>query len=144
MVSARLPDWEARLSAFLAANHDRPFAWGSWDCALFACAAVEAMTGEHPFPAFPGAYDTREGAAAALRRLGKGTLVRTWETRFPARAPGFARRGDIVMVADAMGVCMGGTALFIGEEHLTGAIGIPPREGLVTVPRALWTGAWAT
>jgi hypothetical protein len=33
------------------------------DCALFACSAVEALTGKHPYPEFLGVYSDRIGAA---------------------------------------------------------------------------------
>lgn len=129
-MTARLPDWERRLSAFLA----QPFAfeWGTMDCALFACAAVEAQTGEHPYPEFPGTYSDRIGAAWALRELGKGTLEATFGQKFEEVPPAFARRGDIVMATGgAMGVCTGAAARFLSEEG-----------GLTSLPRATFTHAW--
>jgi len=129
-MTARLPDWERRLNAFLA----QPFAfeWGVMDCALFACAAVEALTGEHPYPEFLGVYSDRIGAAKALRELGKGTLEATFSQKFDAVPPGFARRGDIVMATGgAMGVCVGAAAVFLAEEG-----------GLIRLPRATFTHAW--
>jgi hypothetical protein len=30
MSLVRLPDWVARLNAWVAANRTRPFAWGEW------------------------------------------------------------------------------------------------------------------
>lgn len=127
---ARLPDWERRLSEFLAQPF--AFAWGAMDCALFACAAVEAMTGAHPYPEFPGTYDDRIGAARALRERGRGTLESTFGQKFAEVAPGFARRGDIVMATDgAMGVCTGPAAAFLCEG-----------DGLVRLPRATFTHAW--
>lgn len=129
-MTARLPDWERRLSDFLA----QPFAfeWGTMDCALFACAAVEALTGTHPYPEFPGTYSDRIGAARALRKLGKGTLEATFGQKFEEVPPAFARRGDVVMAEmGAMGVCVGAAAMFLAEEG-----------GLIRLPRATFTHAW--
>lgn len=126
----RLDDWETRLLEYLA-GHSKRFVWGQSDCGLFASGAVEAMTGVHPFPRFVGAYDTREGAALALRMMGEGTLVRTFDSRFPRCAPGMARRGDLVMASNAMGVCLGGHGVFLGEA-----------EGFVNIPRAAFALAW--
>jgi hypothetical protein len=129
-MTARLPDWERRLNAFLA----QPFVfeWGAMDCALFACAAVEALTGAHPYPEFLGVYSDRIGAARALRELGKGTLEATFGQKFAEVPPGFARRGDVVMATDgAMGVCVGASAVFLAEEG-----------GLIRLPRATFTHAW--
>ena len=129
-MTTRLPDWEHRLSDFLAQPFE--FEWGTMDCALFACAAVEAMTGEHPYPEFVGVYDDRIGAAKALRKLGKGTLEATFGQKFERVPPAFARRGDIVMSTyGAMGVCIGASAMFLAEEG-----------GLIRLPRATFTHAW--
>ena len=131
----RLPDWEARLSAWIVANRSREFAWGQWDCILMACSAVEAQTGADPAAEY-------RGAAEALRELGKGTLLKTVDAEFDRRPVGKARRGDLVMFDQSIGVCVGGAGLFVGEERLTDAAGIPMRAGLVTIPRASLTQAW--
>lgn len=129
---ARLRDWERRLGDYLREPGRDRFSWGDNDCALFACGAVLAMTGEHPFPEFVGAYDTQRGAAEALRRLGKGTLRATWETKFIPKPPAFAQRGDIVANADgAMGVCLGADALFLTEN-----------DGFARLPRSAFVAAW--
>ena len=127
----RLDDWEPRLNAWVAEAADTPFAWGTHDCALFACRAVEAMTGTHPFPQFIGKYDDREGAARALRLIGEGTLDRTFGSRFAECEPAFAQRGDIVMAEGALGVCMGRNGLFL-----------TPEMGLASLPRAAFVKAW--
>jgi len=138
----RLPDWEARLSAWIVTNRSREFAWGQWDCILMACSAVEAQTGVDPAAEYRGRYSDARGAAEALRELGKGTLIKTVDAEFDRRPVGKARRGDLVMFEQSIGVCVGGAGLFVGEERLTDAAGIPMRAGLVTIPRASLTQAW--
>lgn len=138
----RLEHWEQALNAFVSNHRDRPFAWGQWDCILMACSAVEAITGADPASAYRGRYGDAQGAARALREIGLGTLIRTMNATFPRRAVSKARRGDLVMAAGAAGVCIGAEAVFVGEERLAEAAGISMREGLVTIPRALWSKAW--
>lgn len=128
---ARLPDWEARLTAYLGTPGRDVFAWGTNDCGLFSGGAVEAMTGVHPLPEFIGAYSDREGAALALRELGMGTLHRTFAARFPSCENAFAQRGDLVMARNAIGICMGAFGLFLGADG-----------GFVRVPRAEFFDAW--
>lgn len=142
-MSPRLPDWERRLSDFLARNGDRPFEWGEWDCALFCASAVEAMTGEDPAAEFRGTYRSERGSVRAIDDIGQGTLIRTMNARFDRRKPAFARRGDIVMAKGALGVCIGQRALFVGELQLIEALGLPIREGLIPVDRSAWSRAWA-
>ncbi|WP_206431078.1 hypothetical protein [Sphingomonas sp. ABOLE] len=131
----RLLDWEARLADYLASVADRPMAWGSHDCALHAAHAILALTGEDHATAYRGRYQTARGAARALRRQGHADVEAQFDVLFPAIAPAFAQRGDIVQRGDAVGVCIGAEALFVGEEG--------EREGLVRVPRREWTKAWA-
>ena len=138
----RLPDWEAKLSEFIIANRDRPFAWGSWDCILMACAAVEAMTGEDPAAEYRGRYDDATGAAQALRDLGEGTLLRTVDSVFERRPAGMARRGDLVWFEQSVGLCIGGEGLFVGEERVATSADVPMRAGLISVPRSLFLKAW--
>lgn len=139
----RLPDWEQRLVGYLTSVRDKPFRYGEHDCILHACAAAAAMTGEDKAANFRGRYSDREGAAAILRERGKGTLIRTLNANFPRRPAAMARRGDIVWFAGSAGVGMGSVGLFVGEERLANKAGMVMREGLVQIPRALLSKAWA-
>lgn len=139
----RLPDWEQRLHDFISANRTRAFAWGEWDCALFAASAVEAMTGfdfGRPFRA--RGYTDARGAALALREVGAGTLLKTVDSHFARKPVGLAGRGDIVMAGTALGICDGPHAWFVGEEQLADMIGAPQFEGLIRLPRRCWAKAW--
>lgn len=131
----RLPDWEARLHDYLAAHEGAVFEWGVIDCALFAAGAVEAQTGVDFAAPFRGHYSTAIGSARALGRYGERTLEATIAARFPATPAPYARRGDLVMVESMAGVCIGGDAVFVGEED-----GAP---GLVRFARPTWSHAWA-
>lgn len=126
----RYPDWEARLAAYLETIRLRPFEWGRHDCCTFAAGAVEAMTGIDPMPEFRGHYRTRIGSLRALRKLGAGDLASTLDLKFETVAPSLAHRGDIVMSAGALGICLGGFLIAVGSEG--------EREGLVRIDRKAW------
>lgn len=126
----RLPDWDARLAAYLEPLRVRAFAWGSHDCCTFTAGAVEAMTGIDPIPEFRGAYTDAIGAARALRTVGQGTLAATLDQKFAAIAPALAQRGDIVMTGGLLGICWGGFVMVVGREG--------EREGLLRLDRAQW------
>lgn len=132
---SRLPDWEARLLAYIAGVMDLPHVYGQHDCFLHCWAAVEAVTGVDHASQYIGRYDTAASAAALLRSEGEGTLLRFMDRRLARKPIGKAGRGDIVMVGKIIGVCMGANALFVGDEG--------ERKGLVTVPRGTWDKAWA-
>lgn len=130
----RLPDWEARLHDYLDAHAGAVFVWGKLDCALFAAGAVAAQTGVDFAAPFRGRYSTAIGSARALTRFGEGTLQATIAARFSSMPIGYARRGDLVMVGNMAGVCIGATAVFVGEED--------GNSGLVRFARAEWSTAW--
>lgn len=132
----RLPDWEARLAAYLEPLRTRPFAWGRHDCCTFAAGAVLAMTGVDPMPEFRGRYTTARGSVRALRRIGAGDLAGTLDRKFEPVAAALAQRGDIVMIAGLLGICWGGFAFAVGREG--------EHEGLIRMDRARWADprAW--
>lgn len=126
----RRSDWEARLAAYLEPLRLRPFQWGSHDCCTFAAGAVEAMTGVDPMPDFRGRYSTAMGSARALRRIGAGDLASTMSSKFEPVAAAFAQRGDIIMSAGLLGVCLGSSLVAVGSQG--------ERQGLVRFDRPGW------
>lgn len=126
----RLPDWEARLAAYLDPLRLRPFAWGSHDCCTFVAGAVVAMTTVDPMAEFRGRYTTARGSVRALRKLGAGTLAGTLDRKFEAVDAALAQRGDIVMSGGLLGICFGPFLIAVGREG--------DREGLIRVDRAAW------
>lgn len=132
----RLPDWEARLAAYLEPLRLRAFAWGQHDCCTFAAGAVTAMTGVDPMPEFRGRYSTALGSARALRRIGAGDLAATLDRKFEAAPASLAHRGDIVMSSGLLGINWGAFLFAVGREG--------DREGLIRIERARWVNprAW--
>jgi hypothetical protein len=103
----RRADWAIRLAALLSAAEARPFDARHWNCASFAIAAVEAVTGHKP-------------SARVLPCLAASAD----SAGFPRIAPAFARPGDIVLAGDPprLGVVVeAGRAAFVGQRGLTTA-----------------------
>ena len=103
----RRVDWAIRLAALLSAAEARPFHARQWNCASFALAAVEAVTGNRP------SVTVLPCLAASADSAG-----------FPRVAPAFARPGDIVLAGDPprLGVVVeAGRAAFVGPRGLTTA-----------------------
>ena len=99
------------------------------------------MTGTDFAAAYRGKYRSVAGSIRALKRHGKGTLEATIDALFPERPIAFARRGDLVMMAGSLGVCIGHDALFVME---TSRLDIGTvSEGLERAERAFWDKAWA-
>ncbi len=133
-MTARLPDWEARLSAYIAERAEMPFQWGVNDCALFGAGAVHALTGEDFGKPWRGKYSTEAGAAKALKRRGFDDVAGPFTQALGEPvAAAFARRGDIVSDGANLGVMWAPGALFVGEAGLV-------RQPFVTLVRAWRVG----
>ena len=103
----RRTDWAVRLAALLSAAEARAFDARRWNCATFALAAVEAVTGNKPSVKVLPSLEASADSAG-----------------FPRIAPAFARAGDIVLAGDPprLGVVVeAGRAAFVGQHGLTTA-----------------------
>lgn len=160
----RYSDWERRLDAHLTAALETPFQWGVFDCALGACAAVAAMTGENPGAELVGQYETEEDAAALIA-LSAG-LVLSLESPTPIESEsagdlgtlaaaiaedhgfaevraGFARRGDVVLVNNTPTTSASDPSRALGTVDLSGRFAWCVGErGFVRVPMNRWLRAW--
>lgn len=104
-MTSRVPDWWPRLKATVQEFEGRPFVWGESDCACFAAACVQAITGRDSLGTFRGAYSSRLTAFARLRYRGFRTvgaaagaaLEAIGAEEIPAR---FAAVGDIGVTPD--------------------------------------------
>lgn len=119
----RLGDWEARLQRYVSANQSRRFSYGAWDCALFVCGAIEAMTGTDPAAWFRGRYASRREARAAMREYsGTANFYKFFEymaceLKLPEVPMKNARRGDVVL-AETEGRCTLGLVALDGLRLL--------------------------
>ena len=103
----RHPDWVARLAALLREAEARAFHPRDWNCALFALAAVEVVTGQRPrVRVLPDLVASADSAG------------------FPRISPLHARMGDIALAPDPdrLGVVLdAGRVAFVGPRGLLGA-----------------------
>jgi len=103
----RLPDWHARLVAYLAAASRTPFAPGAHDCALFAAGAVQAMTGNDLAEGWRGRYRTLAGGRRVLKREGVADHVALAARHLEEVPVSWAQPGDVAAVPTADGPALG-------------------------------------
>jgi hypothetical protein len=123
----RYPDWRARLAGYVAASRRRAFAWGSFDCALFAAGAVEVQTGVDLRRELAGSYTTEIGAARVLRRSGYADPADVAGAFLPEIAVAAARQGDVAAIRTGAGVAL----TVVGGPHLLAA---SAGSGLIALP----------
>ncbi len=102
----RVFNWQNELDKFLATHQKDRFKYGKWDCCLFACDAVRAMTGTDIAAPFRGKYRNREQAIQAIRdycgveRAGIQTVARRIadENQMEPCLTTYLRRGDVALI----------------------------------------------
>jgi hypothetical protein len=143
----RFPDWEDRLRTYFDTCGEIAFAYGEHDCSLFAASAVQRQTGVDFAADFRGRYSDAKGAAQALRQYGAGTLQKTVTAALgKAKHVARAKRGDVVLLNNSLGICAGKFSLFVGQldafgQHLA-PDDITKARGLIPHPTALCRRAW--
>jgi hypothetical protein len=107
---SRKPNWETLLHNFLEGRKAAPFAWGANDCALFAADAVNAMTGTDLGASYRGKYTTQAGANSQMQTICGSSDALALATHLCSSAGfaqwpnvGFARRGDVIVLANPDG-----------------------------------------
>ena len=132
----RRDDWPQRLDALVCRLRDEPFAWGRHDCAMAACAAVEAVLGHDPGARFRGRYRDALEARCLLRGQTFLSFVRARcrEQGFRRIPPSRAQRGDLI-VARAPDATLGFVAL-------DGSAMLATHMGLLALPVTDCTVAW--
>jgi hypothetical protein len=126
----RLPDWEERLTAVLAKSFDRKFEWGQFDCCLFVCECIEAMTGVDLSMGLRGTYSDKIGAHLAIKRISGGdlgALAQMMAAMFEIEEiqTALACPGDIALMNGLGGLSLG---VCVGEKVLSPSY--VPGEGL--------------
>lgn len=130
----RKPTWRADLTAFIDKSRDKPFKWGSFDCALWASSAFKVVTGYDPAKGFRGAkYSTAAGALKALKVAGFDSPQGIAVARVgPEKPIAFAMPGDMVaadlealgltggerQIGLSLGICNGALSYFVSEAGL--------------------------
>lgn len=130
----RLGGWEGRLIDLAREWRTRPYSYGDSDCACFARAAIETLTG---VTMLPGVEFPKGWLAAAKFMIARGwssvedSMV---ELLGPPVDPTHSRSGDIVSYAEG------------GELHLAVRVGdsamTPSLQGLRVIAAGHWLRAW--
>ena len=115
----RIEHWEIALHDAIQAARERPFSYGTHDCATFAFNVRLALTGEDVAAEWRGRYSTELGAKRMLTRLGHEDVAGLATHHLGEPQPvGLSRRGDIVLIDGALGVCVGAKCAFAGHSGL--------------------------
>ena len=137
----RVGNWQGLLQAFLTEHQFDTFEYGRWDCCMFVCDAVRAMTGTDPARDIRGTYSTPMESRRVMRAYGARSmrgLVETVTARcgMPEVQVLSAHRGDAALVVTGRSCSLGLVGLNGREVVLTSA------KGLWSVPLPMASRAW--
>lgn len=138
----RLPDWQSRLQSYLDSHRDARFQYGTFDCCLFTCDCVGAMTGHDMAEWFRGKYGTRKQALELIRERTGHTGVKAIAEYAAAECSMrsipvlMAQRGDMVLVGTGSKAILGVVSL-IGTDVMC-----LNKKGIVRVALEHATAAW--
>lgn len=127
----RYANWATALDKFLYEHAYEPFRYGSWDCCLFVCDAIQVMTGDDLAAEYRGRYSSRRAAFLELRkRAGKASVQVVAERAAAAFGmretdAGRAQRGDMVL-------------LRFFNSYSLGLVALNGREIVIARARGLW------
>ena len=123
-------DWETRLNDHIRYSGLQKLDYVNFDCCIFICGAVEALTGYNPYPDFPYPYKGKREALKAIRQYCIDNKVKEYSIRPIVQimgteaggeiVEGFPMRGDIITIESGGqvlgGVCIGDRAVVITEK----------------------------
>lgn len=120
----RLDGWERLLAEAVEQARSTPFQWGVNDCACWAFDLRARITGGEDVAAqWRGRYRTAEGSLRVLRRLGWVDIEAMGRSLLgePLLSVLMAQRGDIVLMEQGFGICIGARAVGMCEAGLAWA-----------------------
>lgn len=122
----RKEGWPEALHDFIAAARKKEFAYGAWDCCLFAADWALDATGVDYAAELRG-YSSMKDAYEILARYGSMEAMVTQLLGASPGHPAFAQRGDIVLIKDhpslggapeGLGICLGLNSAFPRDAGL--------------------------
>lgn len=137
----RVDHWPMALSEVAAQAEARraPFAYGTWDCCLWAAEAVQAITGVDYMAALRG-YASKEEADALLSEHGGLESLVTEVLGAESQHISRAMRGDVVIGELQLVPGESGSVLGICHGHVCS---IAVEGGLRYLPTAMFKNCWS-
>jgi hypothetical protein len=142
----RLTNWATRLDEYISAAASMPFSYNAsmgLDCCTFTWGAIHAQTGTAIGLRFAGAYCTKRESLMTMKAycgrpsLGMAIAKLMAEHGFDRCPPGFAQRGDAVLVPNGRDIDFFGILDLNGRDVLS--VG---EHGVRRVPISIRCRAW--
>ena len=130
-----------KLAAYLSKVQNKPFKYGTLDCAIFTVSAVDSQIGTKLKSKLFGKYKDLKGVAKRIKEIGKGKYINAIEkickdNKFKEISPDYAQRGDVCIMKQNKKTLMG----IIGLNNKPVFIG--KNDGLVEFDKNVIERVW--
>ena len=130
-----------KLAAYLSKVQNKPFKYGTLDCAIFTVSAVDSQIGTKLKSKLFGKYKDLKGVAKRIKEIGKGKYIHAIEkickdNKFKEISPDYAQRGDVCIMKQNKKTLMG----IIGLNNKPVFIG--KNDGLVDFEKNVIERVW--
>ena len=101
-----------KLSEYLSKVQNKPFKYGTLDCAIFTASAVDSQIGTKLKSKLFGKYKNLKDIAKRIKKIGKGGYTKAIEkickdNKFKEISPSYAQRGDAVIMKEKNKILVG-------------------------------------
>ena len=101
-----------KLSEYLSKVQNKPFKYGTLDCAIFTASAVDSQIGTKLKSKLFGKYKNLKDIAKRIKEIGKGGYTKAIEkickdNKFKEISPSYAQRGDAVIMKEKNKILVG-------------------------------------
>ena len=101
-----------KLAAYLSKVQNKPFKYGTLDCAIFTASAVDSQIGTKLKSKLFGKYKNLKDIAKRIKEIGKGGYTKAIEkickdNKFKEISPSYAQRGDAVIMKEKNKILVG-------------------------------------
>ena len=129
-----------KLVKFLEKIKNKPFQYGTLDCAIFTVSAVDSQIGTKLKSKLFGKYKNLKDIAKRIKEIGKGGYTKAIEkickdNKFKEISPDYAQRGDAVIMKEKNKILVG----FIGLNNKPIFIS---KQGIVEEEKDVIVKAW--
>lgn len=138
MTMKRIPNWRVGLGQIIEKAREMRFEWGVFDCALYVCDCIQAITGVDPAESYRGTYNDEAGAARIYGDNFLDFIAGQASSLGLIEVPvTFARRGDLIFIDNNTPQgCVGVVSLDARFASCASA------SGVLMVPIGKWKRAW--
>lgn len=102
---------------YIEDNKGKTFKYGVWDCFVFVERYYYMRTGREYFNELKNRYTSLRGYLKVLKNEGYESVTDLMDNNFCSTSLSLAKRGDVVVYNDCLGLCDGIYSIFLNQDN---------------------------